>query len=34
MDMDFTPLTDYLHRQLELGVPGCELIICLSLIHI
>lgn len=26
--MDFTPLTDYLHRQLELGVPGCELIVC------
>ena len=28
MPLDFSPLTDYLHRQIDLGVPGCELIVC------
>lgn len=26
--MNFAPLTEYLHQQLTLGVPGCELIVC------
>ncbi len=26
--MDFTPLEEYLQRQVDSGVPGCELVVC------